>query len=83
MIAVSVEEAQARLAELIDSLQPGDELTITRNDQTVARLVSPTVDETTGDAKRPARPRFRSARGKLTMSDDFEAPLDDFQDDMP
>jgi antitoxin (DNA-binding transcriptional repressor) of toxin-antitoxin stability system len=38
MPTLSIDEVQARLPELIDQLQPGEELVITRNDQPVAKL---------------------------------------------
>ncbi|WP_254511986.1 type II toxin-antitoxin system Phd/YefM family antitoxin [Anatilimnocola floriformis] len=38
MPTLSIAEVQARLPELIDQLQPGEELVITRNDQPVAKL---------------------------------------------
>ena len=39
MSIVTIEEAQATLAELIDRLAPGEEVIITRNQQPVAKLV--------------------------------------------
>jgi antitoxin (DNA-binding transcriptional repressor) of toxin-antitoxin stability system len=39
MTMVTVEEAQAKLAELIDNLAPGEELVITRNACPVAQLI--------------------------------------------
>jgi len=37
--SLTVQEAQAKLSELIHNLKPGDEVVITDNDQPVARLV--------------------------------------------
>jgi antitoxin (DNA-binding transcriptional repressor) of toxin-antitoxin stability system len=76
MSAVTLEEAQARLPELIDHLAPGEELVITRGDQPVAKLV--------GQA-RPDRPPRRpgTLRGSvLYMAPDFDAPLEDFKEYM-
>ena len=36
---VTVEEAQAKLKEIIDQLAPGEEIVITENEQPVAKLV--------------------------------------------
>ena len=36
---VTVEEAQAKLAELIGTLNPGEEIVITRNNSPIAKLV--------------------------------------------
>ena len=40
MTTVTIEEAQAKLAELIDHLASGEELVITRNQQSIARLLT-------------------------------------------
>jgi prevent-host-death family protein len=39
MHTMTIEEAQAKLPEIIDKLAPGEEVLITRNDQPVAKLV--------------------------------------------
>ena len=73
MSIVTVEEAQARLAELIDQLRDGDEVVITRNAKPVARLSVP--EEAAGV------PRLGTLRGTVTyMAPDFDAPLDDFRE---
>ena len=56
MNAISVEEAQAHLPELIDRLKPGEELEITRGNRTVAKLVS---------GRKPRQ--FGLGKGKLTI----------------
>ena len=38
--------------------------------------------EASGPAASEPRPRFGSARGKVLMADDFDAPLEDFKDYM-
>ncbi len=74
MTKVSIEEAQAKLQDLIHSLPPGEEVTITEDDQAVARLT----------AAMPANPpRLGTLRGTVTyMAPDFDAPLDDFKEYM-
>ncbi len=42
MTTISIQDAQAKLAELIHQLSPGEELLITENNQPVARLVPTT-----------------------------------------
>ena len=69
MHTVDVEEAQARLPELIREATEGQEVVIAHADGTAVRLVP---------VRQTARPRFGSARGLFTMADDFDAPLDDF-----
>lgn len=77
MTTIPIEEAQAKLSELIDHLQADDEVIITKNNQPVARLL-PSV----GPIETPRRPG--TLRGTVTyMAPDFEAPLDEFQEYMP
>jgi antitoxin (DNA-binding transcriptional repressor) of toxin-antitoxin stability system len=76
MVTVTIEEAQAKLPELIGNLSPGEELVILRNQQPVARLVGEPVPK-----RRPRRPG--SAKDTiLHMADDFDAPLEDFKEYM-
>lgn len=73
---VSVEEAQARLPELISQLLPGTEVVIRDGDRPVARLLP-------GDTP-PRACRPGSAKELLHwMAPDFDAPLDDFREYMP
>ena len=77
MTTVSIQEAQAKLPELIHDLAPGEEVVITENDQPVARLTPP--------RKAPQRPPRRpgTLRGTvLYMAPDFDAPLEDFKEYM-
>ena len=77
MSSVTIQEAQARLSELIRGLMPGDELVITENDQPVARIV-PAAES---PQRKPRRPG--TLRGTvLYMASDFDAPLDDFKEYM-
>ena len=73
---VSIEEAQAHLAELIAGLQPGEELVITQNEQPVARLIAQQA------AARHAR-KAGSAKGKLVILVDDDEHLQDFKEYMP
>lgn len=76
MTQISVDEAGARLRELISTLQPGEELQITDGERAVARLV----------AEPPARRNPRkpgSAVGKLVILADDDEHLRDFADYMP
>ena len=76
MTQVSIQEAQARLTDLIHHLTPGDEVVITENNRPVARLVP-----TTAPSQKPRRPG--TLRGTvLYMGPDFDAPLDDLMDYM-
>ncbi len=70
---ITVEEAQARLKDLIDKLAPGEELVITDHSLPVAKLV----------AARPAERKLGTMRGTVRyIAPDFDAPLDDFKEYM-
>ena len=76
MSIVTIEEAQTRLAELIGQMQPGQEILITQDQQTVARLI--------GEKKADRPPRQPGTlRGTvLYMAPDFDAPLEEFKEYM-
>jgi prevent-host-death family protein len=76
MTTVTVEEAQAQLAQLIEKLQPGEVITITRDDKPLARL--------TGAEESPKPPReLGTMKGSiLYIAPDFDDPLDDFEEYM-
>jgi prevent-host-death family protein len=76
MSIVTIEEAQAKLAELIDRLAPGEEVIITRNQQPVAKLVGQERP-----VRKPRRPG--SAKGKLIILAEDDEHLEDFKDYMP
>ena len=74
-LAVEVEQAGSQLDRLIQEVDAGSEVVITRDGHPVARLVAPIAD--------PAGERVPgSAKGLFTVPDDFEAPLEDFRDYM-
>ncbi|MFL6228444.1 MAG: type II toxin-antitoxin system Phd/YefM family antitoxin [Pyrinomonadaceae bacterium] len=70
MHQVDVEEAKTHLTDLIDAAVGGEEVVIAKDERHVVRLVP-------GPTSRP-RPQFGSARGLISMADDFDAPLEDF-----
>jgi antitoxin (DNA-binding transcriptional repressor) of toxin-antitoxin stability system len=76
MPTITIEEAQARLPELVERLLPGEELIIYRDDQPVAKLVGQKLPE-----RKPRQPG--SARGKLVILADDEEHLKDFAEYMP
>ncbi|HVC96792.1 MAG TPA: type II toxin-antitoxin system Phd/YefM family antitoxin [Pirellulales bacterium] len=77
MTTVSIQEAQAKLSELIQDLTPGEEVVITRNDQPIARLIAP-LNQPPHQPRRPG-----TLRGTvLYMAPDFDEPLDDFKEYM-
>lgn len=66
--SVGVHEAKTHLSRLLERVSAGEEITITRRGEEVARLV-------------PVRPagvrRLGIDRGRYTVPDDFDAPLPD------
>lgn len=74
-VAVELEQAGAQLDRLIDEVDAGAEGVITRDGQPVARLVAAEPDS--AGERVPG-----SAKGRFTVPDDFDAPLEDFRDYM-
>lgn len=72
---VTIEEAQAKLAELIDRITLGEEVMITRNQQPVAQLILLSA------AKPP--PVFGGCKGMLTIVAEDDEHLEGFKEYMP
>jgi prevent-host-death family protein len=75
MSIVTIEEAKAKLAELIDKIALGEEVIITRNQQPVAQLIP------LPSAK--SQPVFGSCKGMLTIIAEDDEYLADFKEYMP
>jgi len=75
MVQVTLDEAKGKLLTLIDAAIEGERVLIVKDDQEIVQLV-PLVP-----AER--RPQFGSAKGLITMANDFDAPLEDFAEYMP
>ncbi|MDX2034262.1 MAG: hypothetical protein SF339_26545 [Blastocatellia bacterium] len=73
---VSLQEAQAHLADLIAMLTPGEELVITQDGCPIAKLTGQT-----GGNRRERRPG--SAVGKVTVLAEDDEHLKDFKEYMP
>jgi antitoxin (DNA-binding transcriptional repressor) of toxin-antitoxin stability system len=76
MSTVTIEEAQAKLSELIDKLALGEEVIIMRNQQPVAKLVG--QQPSTRKLRQPG-----NCKGMLTIISDDDEHLQDFKDYMP
>ena len=75
MTTVTLQEAQAKLPELIEQLTAGEGLLITQNEQPVARL--------TAEEKPKRKPRKAgSAKGMLTILAEDDEHLKDFAEYM-
>ncbi len=71
MTTVGIEQAKDTLPFLIAEVARGEHVFITENHVPVAELVSVHGE--------PPTPVFGSAKGMIEVSEDFEAPLDDFR----
>ncbi len=71
---ITVEEAQARLMEVIRKLTPGEEVVITDNQRPVAKLIGERL-------ARLLRPEPGEGKGSvLYMAPDFDESMDEFED---
>ncbi|MFO7918473.1 MAG: DUF2281 domain-containing protein [Anaerolineae bacterium] len=75
MYRVTFDEAKSKLLTLIDAAIKGERVLILKDDQEAVQLVPVAPPERC--------PQFGSARGLITMADDFDAPLEDFVEYMP
>ena len=73
MQQINLIEASKHLPDLIEAAINGEEIVITKDNQPVAKLVP------VPPAKKGGR-RAGSAKGLVTISDDFDEPLEDFKD---
>lgn len=73
MSHVDIDQAKNQFEELIERVVGGEDVVITKSNQPLVRL----------SLIRAKRERhFGSVKGKIWISDDFDAPLDDFRDYM-
>ena len=75
MQTVSLEKAQATLPDLLHQVAGGDEIIIAENGEPKAKLSAV-------PSRKRVRPQAGSLPGKIWMSPDFDAPLDDSKDCM-
>jgi prevent-host-death family protein len=74
MTQITLTEASQHLSDLIEAALKGEEIVITKENQPLVKLVP------VSPVKR--RPLFGSAKDLITISDDFDEPLEDFKDYM-
>jgi prevent-host-death family protein len=75
MPTVTLEEAQANLSQLLQQLQPGEEITITDHGQPLAQVKK--VERTSWPCKAGSY-----EKAVFRMAPDFDAPLDEFKEYM-
>ena len=73
MKTVTIEEAQAKLSQLLEQLAPGEELLIVDHGQPLAQVKK---------SERSPKPSKAGCyqKAEFWMSPDFDAPLDDFKE---
>ncbi len=71
MKEVTVQEATQHLGDLVSAAVGGEDVPLFRDDQAAVRLVPVFAN---------GRPEFGSVRGLIIMSDDFDAPIEDFRE---
>jgi prevent-host-death family protein len=71
MRSVNIADAKAQLSSLVDAALRGEEIVIARRDVPLVRL--------TALESAKVQPHYGILAGKVTMRDDFETPLDDFE----
>ena len=72
MATITLEEAQAHLAEIIDRLTPGAEVVLTRGDKPVA-----TIKATLSPREAP---RLGTLKGTVLSMEHFDDPLEEFEE---
>jgi antitoxin (DNA-binding transcriptional repressor) of toxin-antitoxin stability system len=77
-VTITIDEVQANLRELIHRLTPGEEVVITEDQRTVAKLVSEPPRPKAG-----LRPPPGLGKGFITVIADDDEHLKDFEEYMP
>jgi antitoxin (DNA-binding transcriptional repressor) of toxin-antitoxin stability system len=72
MQQIEINEVQKHLTDLIETALGGEEIVITQDDQPVLKLVRIPMPN--------IRRKAGSAKGLIAMADDFDAPLEEFQE---
>jgi prevent-host-death family protein len=74
MQQITLAEASQHLSDLIEAALSGEEIIIVKDNQPVVKL-TPILPV-------QRRPKYGSAKGLITISDDFDEPLEDFKEYM-
>ncbi len=74
MYEIELTRARQQIAELLDDVIRGEDVTITENGQPLVKMLHAATT-------RP-HPQFGSAKGLITIPDDFDEPLEDFKEYM-
>ena len=74
VLYVNYEEVKSRLPELIEAAKRGEKIIIAQDGKQVVQIMP---------VKSAHRRKFGSAKGKIKLAKDFDAPLTDFREYMP
>jgi antitoxin (DNA-binding transcriptional repressor) of toxin-antitoxin stability system len=74
MYQIELDKAKADMATLIQTALNGEEVIITQNDEPVLKLVRIATSK--------PRRQSGSAKGLISLSEDFDEPLEDFREYM-
>jgi prevent-host-death family protein len=74
MHQIDLNQARQQLPELLDAAIRGEEIIITEDGLPLVKMLNATLSK--------PRPQFGSARGLITIPDDFDEPLEDFKEYM-
>ncbi len=74
MHLIELTQAKQQLPELLEEVIRGEEIVITNNGQPLVKMLQA--------APAKPQPTFGSARGLITIADDFDEPLEDFKEYM-
>ena len=72
MCQVNIHEAKTNLSKLIKKVVNGEEVIIAKGNKPIVKMVY--IEE-----NRPKR-KLGTAKGRIKIADDFDAPLDDFEE---
>jgi antitoxin (DNA-binding transcriptional repressor) of toxin-antitoxin stability system len=76
MQTATIEDVQARLPQILDSLAPGEEVVITKDGKPVGQLIRPTTAP-------KGVPVFGRGKGMLVVHSEDDEHLKDFAEYMP
>ena len=75
VVNVNYDDVKTQITDLIEAAMRGDKVVITKNGRQIIQLVP---------VKKPRHNRkFGSAKGKIKLAPDFNAPLANFSEYMP
>jgi antitoxin (DNA-binding transcriptional repressor) of toxin-antitoxin stability system len=78
MPSVDIAELTPHAQELLNQIKPGEELIITSQNQSVARIIRVSGPEAEPGDQRKRR-RAGTTKGVVWISPDFDEPLEDFK----